>query len=318
MNNVNKIMDTLNKINYGFIDDNGINILDSDKNLESSFSKIYHLMSPEELLKKKYGVCWDQVELERKLFADCTDFIFKTYFIYIDDKNNLPSHTFLTYEDNKMYYWFEHSWNDEKGIHEYNNMNKLLNDVENKFKESHKEELIGKYKTYIYEYEQPNYNISCDQFYNFIFKQRKIYNYQLIDSTKEDEDRLKNYKLKSIIDYAKDISKNEIKQINSYIEENIPKQIDEYKNIIYNNEIIGSVLVNKIEKGLLIDEIFIEKEYRNKGIGSSIIKTIIANSNLDLYLWVYKENIKALNLYESIGFCIEDETNSRYFMKFLK
>ena len=27
-------------------------------------------MSPEELLIKKVGVCWDQVELERKLFED--------------------------------------------------------------------------------------------------------------------------------------------------------------------------------------------------------------------------------------------------------
>ena len=27
-------------------------------------------MSPEELLNKKIGVCWDQVELERKLFEE--------------------------------------------------------------------------------------------------------------------------------------------------------------------------------------------------------------------------------------------------------
>ena len=207
---------------------------------------------PERILESTYNDVKNNKEKYEKwylgLVGFCSSFGAKYFGGYARDSK----------EDNKMYYWFEHSWNDEKGIHEYNNMNKLLNDVENKFKESHKEELIGKYKTYIYEYEQPNYNISCDQFYNFIFKQRKIYNYQLIDSTKEDEDRLKNYKLKSIIDYAKDISKNEIKQINSYIEENIPKQIDEYKNIIYNNEIIGSVLVNKIEKGLLIDEVLEE------------------------------------------------------------
>lgn len=64
---INEIMNIMNTINYGFLDKNGNNIFDFN-NVEFIFNKTYYLMSPTELLNKKVGVCWDQVELERFLF----------------------------------------------------------------------------------------------------------------------------------------------------------------------------------------------------------------------------------------------------------
>ena len=77
---------------------------------------------------------------------------------------------------NDNYYWFEHSWYDEKGIHEYNNIETLLNDVKIKFIDSRKNEinLDLKYDIFIYKYNQPNYHINCDEFYNYIKTQEII------------------------------------------------------------------------------------------------------------------------------------------------
>lgn len=74
-------------------------------------------------------------------------------------------------------------------------------------------------------------------------------------------------------------------------------------------------MIRKIDDGLLLDEIFIEKEYRNNGIGSSIIKNYVLDNDDNIYLWVYKDNIKAFNLYKKLGFKIKEETNSRYYME---
>ena len=63
MDNVKKIMNVMEQIEYGFLDNNGNNIFNNVKP-ECIFNKVYYLMSPEELLNKKVGVCWDQVELE--------------------------------------------------------------------------------------------------------------------------------------------------------------------------------------------------------------------------------------------------------------
>lgn len=169
---INNIMSSMEDIEYGFKDDKGNNLIEED-NKWDNFPSFYYLLSPEELLKTKCGVCWDQVELERDLFEknniDC-----KTYFIYLDDSYSLPSHTFLTYSVGNKYYWFEHSWNDYKGIHEYDNEKTLLEDVKNKFIDSRKDEVDENYKLYLYEYKKPDYHISCDEFYEYIKTQRKI------------------------------------------------------------------------------------------------------------------------------------------------
>lgn len=58
MNNIQKIMDIMEQIEYGFLDNNGNNICDN-VDFEYTFNKVYYIMSPEELLNKKIGVCWD-------------------------------------------------------------------------------------------------------------------------------------------------------------------------------------------------------------------------------------------------------------------
>ncbi len=315
MNDVKQIMNTMEKIEYGFLDKLGRNIIDDD-NVECIFNKVYYLMPPEELLEKKVGVCWDQVELERKLFNE-KNIHNETYFIYIDDKHKLPSHTFLVYYENNKVYWFEHSWYDERGIHEYDDINSLLNDVEYKFRKSKEAKVKSNFDVYIYRYNKPNYNISCDDFFKFIFTQAKVYNYRLENASSKDIERIKFYKLKTIVDYANNLSDEEMKTINNYISENVVLLINDYKNIIYNNKIIGSFLVKNIDEGLLLDEIFIEKEYRNMGLGSSIIRKIIKESENNIYLWVYKNNDKAIKLYQKLGFSIKDETASRYYMEYL-
>ena len=140
--------------------------------------------------------------------------------------------------------------------------------------------------------------------------------YKLENASIKDIERIKKYKLNTIFEYAKDLDKKEVEKINNYVNKTIPKQIFEYKNIVLNNIIVGSFLITKNENGLLLDEIFIEEKYRNKGIGTSIIKDVVSKSNSNVYLWVYKDNIKAFNLYNKIGFNIKEETNSRYYMEY--
>ena len=174
MDRVLKIMDSMSSIEYGFKDKSGNNLINSET-WEKDFSNFYYLLSPEELLSSKCGVCWDQVELERKLFNDA-NIDCDTYFIYIDDNENLPSHTFLTFELNNKFYWFEHSWYDMKGIHEYNDLETLLNEVKIKFIDSRKDEIDPnlKYDTFIYKYNKPKYHISCDEYYDYIKTQRRV------------------------------------------------------------------------------------------------------------------------------------------------
>lgn len=137
--------------------------------------------------------------------------------------------------------------------------------------------------------------------------------YELIFAKDENKDLLIQYKLKNISEYAYNLSDEEITKINNYVKLNIPKQIKNYKLITIDSKIIGCLLVEKHLDGVLLDEIYLDEEYRNKGIGTSIIKSIIDDNDI-IYLWVYKANQAAFNLYIKLGFNIIKETDSRYFM----
>lgn len=170
---IENITNVLNKIEYGFKDELGNNIINFDYDKwENNFEEFYYLQTPEELLNSKCGVCWDQVELERKLFED-NDIKYKTYFVYYDDKGMLPSHTFLIFELNNKVYWFEHSWGIYQGIHEYDSFNEAIKDICDKFKKDHLE--VSKDAIlYLYQYDRPKKHIKCNEFYEYIKTQKKI------------------------------------------------------------------------------------------------------------------------------------------------
>lgn len=141
--------------------------------------------------------------------------------------------------------------------------------------------------------------------------------YKLVNSSKKDIDKLIHYKLNSIFDYAKNLSEKEIIKIHNYVENQIPAQLNDYKNIVIDNNYIGCLLIEPKDDGVLLSEIYIDKKYRNKGIGTNIIKNIL-NGYRIVYLWVYKLNTDAIKLYNKLGFYVIEETDTRYYMKYDK
>lgn len=141
--------------------------------------------------------------------------------------------------------------------------------------------------------------------------------YNLINATNKDTDYIKKSKLYNIFTYADDLPKDEVMRINNYVDEHIPVEITDYKIIMCNKNKVGCLLVVKKDDGVILDEIYLEEEYRNKGIGTDIIKNIL-KINPIVYLWVYKKNIKAISLYKKMKFKIINETENRCYMKYSK
>lgn len=125
----------------------------------------------------------------------------------------------------------------------------------------------------------------------------------------KDTELLKEYKKHSIFDYAKDLDDAERKKINDYIDNNF--QLGNYNIIMAEKKIVGAYSVLEADD-VLLEEIYIEKEYRNQGIATKVIGELL-KTYPSLSLWVYKNN-QAFNLYKSLGFVVEKETDSRYYM----
>lgn len=153
-----EIMDLMTDIQYGWVDkEDKLHIDDF-----ALFSSLYCLQSPKEVLKNKIGVCWDQVELERYYFSGWK---VRTFFIVYYDGDKCPTHTFLTYEKEGKFYWFEHSWEKFRGIYKYDSMKDLLLDVRDKFVEDEQLSCSISENLCLYEYKKPKYGLSVMEFY---------------------------------------------------------------------------------------------------------------------------------------------------------
>lgn len=117
------------------------------------------------------------------------------------------------------------------------------------------------------------------------------------------------YKLESIVFFKDKVHKALIELINS-------NNIGRVWLIYLNNKAIGYIvlcfsysLVSFGQDGM-IDEFYIDDEYRKKGIGTQILKIVMKNSKKlglnCLYLEISKNNIAAQTLYEKLNFKFRD------------
>ena len=127
----------------------------------------WKLSSPENLLQTKIGHCYDQVELERDWFKK-HGYKFHTYFTIFLYSDKYTSHTFLIYEDNDKYYYFEHSWGIMKGIYEFNSLSEAYCFVIKKHLESNNPDLEDIDNLILREYKDIKYNIGFEKFINDI------------------------------------------------------------------------------------------------------------------------------------------------------
>lgn len=124
-------------VRYGFISKSGKIYNNPDSNDWNDWYSKCIVQTGKEVLYSCTGTCWDQVELERFWFEN-NNYVIKTYFICfdVDYENNYPTHTFLLFKNNGKWYWFEHAWLDQMGIHEFNSEKEVLDYIMQKFFEA--------------------------------------------------------------------------------------------------------------------------------------------------------------------------------------
>lgn len=122
ISNPKELLDLFNSFGYGVYKDGKIQDLDGIE-----FFKAYRSSNPKDFIKKKGGVCWDYTAAEALYFKDF-NIPYRTFYIELDNENS-STHTFLIYENNNKFYYFESSYGKHQGIYESNSINRIINFV---------------------------------------------------------------------------------------------------------------------------------------------------------------------------------------------
>lgn len=163
-------------VRYGFVGKNKKVYTHGDTEMGTDFQTEYRLQSPEELLESGHGVCWDTVEFERRWLTD-HGYQPETYFMMFakEGGTDLPTHTFVTFERDSKWYWFEHAFADQEGIHEYADREELIEDVRNKHYDYARRNRSATPEDFarlrVANYKQPGYGSSPEDFVSNIIEQ---------------------------------------------------------------------------------------------------------------------------------------------------
>jgi len=164
---------------YGYLDkDNNIHHYDDPNYDDLDWYNIYMLENEKDILESSVGTCFDMTELERD-FLERNGYKVYTYFemILLDYDNPYPMHSFLVYEDNNKYCYFEFSDYKNRGIHKYDNIIELLNDARIRFMRNQEEYDIKeeeKSKYIINQFEKVKEHASEEEYLNHVLNSKGI------------------------------------------------------------------------------------------------------------------------------------------------
>ena len=97
------------------------------------------------------------------------------------------------------------------------------------------------------------------------------------------------------------------------------QQIEQFAVIESDNAFIGFVQIFPHDSILELIEIHLLPQYREQGIGSKIIGSIVKrakNRSMDVSIGCFKDNTRAKALYERLGFVLTEETDTHYLLKY--
>lgn len=127
-----------------------------------------------------------------------------------------------------------------------------------------------------------------------------------LPASKEDVPRL--YMLsKSLIDKYEDVDSIPYEKVLAWVKNKIEGSIAEYTRILCDGLLAGYFHLYKNEDGRPeLDDVYILEPFRGKGIGTEVLKEILANVDEDVMLYVFEKNTGAIRLYERMGFVTEE------------
>ena len=104
---------------------------------------------------------------------------------------------------------------------------------------------------------------------------------------------------KTLIDEYEDISAIDYDRVLAWVKKNLEKNLPHFRRIEVNAVTAGFFCLNGGE----LDSLFILPEFRGNGIGSEVIRYCQQTSPA-LFLYVFKRNLRATELYRRLGFTI--------------
>ena len=102
---------------------------------------------------------------------------------------------------------------------------------------------------------------------------------------------------RQLIDSYEDLSAIEYEKVLLWVQRNLESMLPHFRKILFNGVPAGFFCLHKGE----LDSLFVFPEFQGLGIGSEVIR-YCQSCSPSLFLYVFRENTRAMALYSRMGF----------------
>ena len=105
-------------------------------------------------------------------------------------------------------------------------------------------------------------------------------------------------------------------KVMAWIHNKISENIGEYTRVSLEGRPVAWFRFVPSEGRMEMDDLYVLPEFRNRGIGTKILEKCCSDTDLPVFLYVFRKNVGAVSLYERMGFrVIEEVGRTRYIMQ---
>ncbi len=116
---------------------------------------------------------------------------------------------------------------------------------------------------------------------------------------------------RTLIDQYEDVESIDYDRVLRWVEQNLKNQLPHFRRILHNGQLAGFFCLCDGE----LDSLFVLPEYQGLGLGTEVIR-YCQNTSPSLMLYVFRKNVRAMALYQRMGFQITKEVGkTRYVME---
>ena len=115
---------------------------------------------------------------------------------------------------------------------------------------------------------------------------------------------------KALIDQYEDIASIDYEKVLGWVRNKIESNISKYICVYCEKDKVAYYCLNSQSDGWELDDLYVVAPYRGRGIGSQILSRCIEQTQGNLYLYVFKENLDAIRLYEKFGFTVKQSVGA--------